>query len=1025
MKNYEKLQAVLREIFEIDKADLDFGIYRIMNQKRDDVNKFIEKQLPKDIKKILSQTQSKDSVQLQQDLDKLGSDLDNAGVVRESSPKYLELKKMIEASVDLTAMEQEIFSHLTNFFKRYYNEGDFISQRRYKKDVYAIPYEGEEVKLHWANADQYYIKTSEYLKNYSFVLPDGKKVTFQLKEASTEQNNNKTQGDGERRFAIYEENPLEVDGNTLTINFTYELHKKSVKQDALMKEAFETISSNLPVEFAEICASGSAPTEKNKNRTLLEKHLNDYVSRNTFDYFIHKDLGGFLRRELDFYIKNEILFIDDINTENQAFFTSQLSKIKAFKTVADKIITFLTQIEDFQKKLWLKKKFVIRTDYCITLDKIPAKYYEEIFSNAEQMQEWKSLFGIECSLNNSQLKINKEAPISLDELTIDNLPLTIKYAVLDTKFFSEAFKDKLIAEFYNLDEETNGLLINSENFQALNLMQEKYRERISAEVIDPPYNTGGDGFIYKDNFKSSSWLTFMKERLELGRELLHSNGNISINIDENEENNLNQIITSIFGEENNLGKIIWDKRNPKGDANGIATQHEYIQIANKNFAQSRNVESFLNRKKNNAQEILNKAASLKRKYKTITDEAKKEFRDFMKNHSSLSGGEKAYNLLDESGEPFQSVSMAWPNKDKAPADYFTPLIHPITKKECSVPSRGWRNPSSTMGSLLKKDLILFGKDETTQPRRKYFLRDNIYENLPSLYYFGGSDDELFKNLDIEFPNPKPIKETKYLVETITSHQSNPFVLDYFAGSGTLAHSIIQLNRDENITKKYRFILIDMGVYFNSTLKFRTLRAIYSDNWKNGKPQDTEGISQLFKYQVLESYEDTLNNLVLAQKDLGELGFDEEAQEEYLLQYMLDVESRDHLFNVELFKNPFDYKLKVTENNELIPTKVDLVETFNYLIGLYVEHIQRTKDIKFVEGTTREGVKTLVIWRNLETTSNKETEEVFRRLFESERTSEFHQIYINGDHNLTNFRTGEDQFKVKMIEETFFKKMFNI
>src|SRR5690625_2740762 len=682
MNNYEKLQAVLREIFEIDKADLDFGIYRIMNQKRDDVNKFIEKQLPKDIKKILSQTQSKDSVQLQTELEEMGRNLDAAGVERESASKYLELKNRVEASVDLTAMEQEIFSHLTNFFKRYYNEGDFISQRRYKKDVYAIPYEGEEVKLHWANADQYYIKTSEYLKNYSFVLPNGKKVTFQLKEASTEQNNNKTQGDGERRFAIYKENPLEVDGNNLAINFTYELHKKSVKQDALMKEAFETISSNLPVDFAEICASGSATTEKNKNRTLLEKHLNDYVSRNTFDYFIHKDLGGFLRRELDFYIKNEILFIDDINTENPAFFTAQLSKIKAFKTVADKIITFLAQIEDFQKKLWLKKKFVIRTDYCITLDKIPAKYYEEIFSNAAQLKEWENLFSVKCELNNGKLTINDQTVV-LSE--INNSSFTIhNYLVLDTKFFSDDFKDKLIAEFYNLDEETNGLLINSENFQALNLMQEKYRERISAEVIDPPYNTGGDGFIYKDNFKSSSWLTFMKERLELGRELLHSNRNISINIDENEENNLNQIITSIFGEENNLGKIIWDKRNPKGDANGIATQHEYIQIANKNFAQSRNVESFLNRKKNNAQEILNKAASLKRKYKTITDEAKKEFRDFMKNHSSLSGGEKAYNLLDESGEPFQSVSMAWPNKDKAPADYFTPLIHPVTKKECSV-----------------------------------------------------------------------------------------------------------------------------------------------------------------------------------------------------------------------------------------------------------------------------------------------------------------------------------------------------
>src|SRR5690554_5801750 len=416
MKNYDKLQAVLREIFEIDKADLDFGIYRIMNQKRNDINKFIEKQLPKDIKEILSQTQSKDSVQLQTELEEMGRNLDAAGVERESASKYLELKNRVEASVDLTAMEQEIFSHLTNFFKRYYNEGDFISQRRYKKDVYAIPYEGEEVKLHWANADQYYIKTSEYLKDYSFVLPNGKKVTFQLKEASTEQNNNKTQGDSERRFAIYEEEPIEVDCNNLYINFTYELHKKSVKQDALMKDAFKTISSNIPVDFADICSSGSAPTEKNKNRTLLEKHLNDYVSRNTFDYFIHKDLGGFLRRELDFFIKNEILFIDDINTESPAFFTAQLSKIKAFKTVADKIITFLAQIEDFQKKLWLKKKFVIRTDYCITLDKIPAKYFEEIFCNEAQLQEWEDLFSVKCSLTNNQLKINDEKSVAIDTL---------------------------------------------------------------------------------------------------------------------------------------------------------------------------------------------------------------------------------------------------------------------------------------------------------------------------------------------------------------------------------------------------------------------------------------------------------------------------------------------------------------------------------------------------------------------------------------------------------------------------------
>lgn len=990
MNNYEKLQAVLREIFEIDKADLDFGIYRIMNQKRDDVNKFIEKQLPKDIKEILSQTQSKDSVQLQQDLDKLGSDLDNAGVVRESSPKYLELKKMIEASVDLTAMEQEIFSHLTNFFKRYYNEGDFISQRRYKKDVYAIPYEGEEVKLHWANADQYYIKTSEYLKNYAFVLPNGKKVTFQLKEASTEQNNNKTQGDGERRFAIYEENPLEVDGNNLAINFTYELHKKSVKQDALMKEAFETISSNLPVDFAEICASGSAPTEKNKNRTLLEKHLNDYVSRNTFDYFIHKDLGGFLRRELDFYIKNEILFIDDINTENPAFFTAQLSKIKAFKTVADKIITFLAQIEDFQKKLWLKKKFVIRTDYCITLDKIPAKYYEEIFSNAEQLKEWENLFSVKCELNNGTLTINDQTVV-LSE--INNSSFTIhNYLVLDTKFFSEEFKDKLIAEFYNLDEETNGLLINSENFQALNLMQEKYQEKIKSIFIDPPYNTedseGQNDFSYKDNFPHSSWISMMIDRIYLGHTLLPDNGIQSTTISDEELKNLIEIFDTVFLKENRIGIIEWNSTKSVTNTALISMGHTHIPI----YA----------------------------KEKEYYIKNRKEFRlpDSMEGFTNPDNDPRGKWKAD----PFQ-VGGERPNQRYE-------IENPITG-EIYVPNPGnsWKNEYKRFKELLADNRIVFGKTGEAGPQRKRFWYEAKERGKVSKTWWDDIETttngtQTLKKIFNESPftNPKPLGLMERILE-LTLNENSSIILDYFSGSGTTAHATIKLNREDGGNRKY--ILVEMGEYFNTVTKPRVQKVIYTDNWKNGKPQDTEGISQLFKYQVLESYEDTLNNLILAQKDLKELGFDEDAQEEYLLQYMLDVESRDHLFNVEIFKNPFDYKLKVTVNNELIPTKVDLVETFNYLIGLYVEHIQRVKDIKFVEGTTREGIKTLVIWRNLETTTNKETEEVFRRLFESERTSEFDQIYINGDHNLTNFRTGEDQFKVKMIEETFFKKMFDV
>ncbi len=203
MSNYNQLKDVLNDIFELNKADLDFGIYRIMNQKRKQVNEFIEKHLPEDIRQALSETQSTDKTEIENELKTLKKNLDDAGIVAEESPKYNTLKERLQSVQNTDVLEQEVFSHLANFFKRYYKDGDFISMRRYKKDVYAIPYEGEEVKLHWANHDQYYIKSSENFKNYSFKTPDGKTVNFQLKEVSTEQNNNKTQGDAERRFAIY------------------------------------------------------------------------------------------------------------------------------------------------------------------------------------------------------------------------------------------------------------------------------------------------------------------------------------------------------------------------------------------------------------------------------------------------------------------------------------------------------------------------------------------------------------------------------------------------------------------------------------------------------------------------------------------------------------------------------------------------------------------------------------------------------------------------------------------------------
>src|SRR5205823_244654 len=160
------------------------------------------------------------------------------------------------------------------------------------------------------------------------------------------------------------------------------------KQTQLNDVAWETILACQQIINWTSALAAKAPTEKNKDRTLLEKHLTEYTATNTFDYFIHKDLGGFLRRELDFYIKNEVMYLDDIESGSAPHVEQYLAKIKAMRRIAHKVVDFLAQLENFQKKLWLKKKFVVETNYCITLDRVSEQLYPEIALNNAQREEW-------------------------------------------------------------------------------------------------------------------------------------------------------------------------------------------------------------------------------------------------------------------------------------------------------------------------------------------------------------------------------------------------------------------------------------------------------------------------------------------------------------------------------------------------------------------------------------------------------------------------------------------------------------
>ena len=535
---FDKFIATMKKVLMLDQADLDFGIYRIMNRKRDQIESYLNNDLRRQVAEAISENASNDAEALQKELAKLVSTLTEAGMNPDNAPKVQELKERIARCGNNEELENEVYSHLSIFFGRYYDGGDFVSQRRYKKDVYAIPYEGEEVKLYWANADQYYIKTAEYFRNYRFAVDGDKFCEFTLREATTEQNNNVAQNNMERRFALCKETPIEVIGDTLHIYFTYELYPKATKQKALVEAAFDAIKNAIPAEFISVLAP--RPTESDRTRTLLQKHLNDYVARNTFDYFIHKDLGGFLSRELDFYIKNEILVIDDINARTPGEFLKHLTVIKAIKMVGMKLITFLASLENYQKRLWLKKKFVIESNYCMTLDRVPESLYAEIAVNDAQREEWVRLFAIDGIERDQRHTAAYTVPLSVEFLEEN------PFLVLDTKFFTAEFRNTLLASIDNIDEQCDGLLINSENFQALELLQEKYKGTVDCVYIDPPYNSPSSEIAYKNSYKHSSWLTLINDRLNLGKKLLSYEGSQVVAIDKYEHGRLYLQLLEIF-----------------------------------------------------------------------------------------------------------------------------------------------------------------------------------------------------------------------------------------------------------------------------------------------------------------------------------------------------------------------------------------------------------------------------------------------------------------------------------------------
>lgn len=1010
--NFEKLKKLLAELFQFDQADLDFGIYRIMNQKRDEITQFLEKDLLPQVKEAFKQYQPAEKSVIQKELENVIAGIIAAGMNPDDSPKVKELRRKLADSVDLTAIEEEIFSQLHNFFRRYYEKGDFISMRRYKEGVYYIPYEGEEVKLYWANHDQYYIKTTEYFKDYVFVASSSKHVHLKILQGDTEKDNQKALNGNERRFFLTANKHPEVNGEDLYIYFDYIPDPGKRPQGEINKEITTSIFGDDELKEWKCLLAKPCPTEANPNRTLLEKHLTDYTSRNTFDYFIHKDLNTFLLRELDFFIKNEVIYLDDIDQNSLPNSIQYLGKARILRLIAHKIIALLAQVENFQKKLWLKKKFIVETNYCLTLDRIPKSLYAEISGGDLQREEWVRLLGIDQIDGYS-------VPLSTDFLEAN------PYMSVDTRNFDEAFKVRLIASLENVDDQCDGLLVHSENFQALNFLQSRYNQLIKAIYIDPPYNTSASEIIYKNNYKHSSWLSLANDRIKAGKYLLKDEGIQCLTIDDAEFSRVHQLLISLFGEENHLATVpIRSKPQGRAMPSGFSPNHEYAIF----FGNSSSSE--VGRLPRDERRLARYAESDEDGIYTWAN-----FRGTGANSRRVDRLKLYYPIYinGETGLRIPDLEWSDPNQrwetKEAPEDTEV-VVFPIDDENTErVWTLGWDRAQREASQLLNARFV----GGRWQVYRKY--RPNQDGALPGTwwddpkYSASESGTKVLQHIlgtTKEFSYPKSVFAVQDCIRAMDVN-GNDIVVDFFAGSGTTAHAIINLNREDGGKRKY--VLVEMGEYINSVVIPRIKKVIYSSDWKDGRPTTVNGIGHFFKYIRLESYEDTLNNLKVKRTQAQQmlLGASSEFRENYMLSYFLDAETKgsNSLLNIDAIEDPLGYKLNISTGSvgETKITAVNMVETFNYLLGLNVKHLDQIQGFLIVQGLNPIGEKVLVIWRNLKEKTNEELEAFFRKQDYNLKDMEFDLIYVNGDNNLENLRRADETWKVRLIEEEFQRLMF--
>lgn len=976
-----KFQSLLRELFQFDCADLDFGIYRIMNHKREVVEKWIGETLPARVEAELRTGALRADSSTADRLDELkgqllanfgANALDGDGNLAppfHGTPlgtQYLELRAAAQHAISGGDQRAIVFNHLYQFFSHYYDSGDFISLRRYSaRQKYAIPYNGEEVHLHWANADQYYIKTSEYFTDYRWKAPapmGGGEYTvlFKLRNAEQETGNNKA---NEKRYFCFAPEGLEydADGRTLTLPASYRAltpkEEKSVSgngdkpQQMLIAAALAGVRDQaLLAAHPSLKAAVLAPArnasgqimvdaQTKESVPLLLKHLRSYAKRNNSDFFIHKDLAGFLTRELDFYLKNEVLSLDTLLAGGPRPSEGWFQLLHVIKTLGTDIITFLAQLENFQKSLFEKKKFVTDCHWCLTLDRVSASLLPEVAANPAQWTQWEDLHRIsQIEPKTKTWAKGKDAEKAIAWLK------TMPFLMVDTSLFKDSdFQDRVLATLPNIDDQMDGLLVNSENFQGLRLLQDRYCEAVKCIYVDPPYNTGTDiNFPYKDGYARATWLSMITQSAHLAANLLDVDGLHLLQIGDDEAHASRFALEAVYPSRRNSVVVRRGVKNVQAqfdDTARLSLGHDVIHVMSRSAT-----------------------TRLPHLHHRLDEDKPGKWDTFWRGTDRETMRYELFGIKPKTGQ------WRW-KKSRAEAAIENYRIY-MERIACSKSLDDWWSENYLSGVDL--DFLRKNDDGTVQ----YYVAPQGYRIVSDNWL-----DISSLGQETEFPHEKNIELLRRIVGWVTS--KGGVALDYFAGSGTTGHATISLNREDQEKRKY--ILIEMGGYFDEILKKRLQRVAFAETRKDGAPHVLEkpvdpanpyhGISHAFKVIRLESYEDALANIEFTHETEGGL-FTRQVGEEYLLKYALEFETQGSATRLspESLLSPFDYRLNLFDGTETRVKPVDLPETFHYLIGLKVEtrrwlerKVGKSKTHRYLHITglaNGDGKRVAILWRTV-------------------------------------------------------------